>query len=304
LRGRALRDLAHSDASASIDAMLERAQRGPARLELSVVSPNGRMSTIQLTASAPTMADVPVVCVVATDLDEQRVQADLYRKALVGMEARDRLISIAGHELRAPVQVLVSEIGMMLTQPSGATAEQLESIQRLGFRLAGLVASLLDIKLLGSDQLELKTEDVDLAEVAHACVKRNEDLARSHSTVTVEARPIRGHWDRVRLEQVVTNLLSNAGKYGLGKPIRVVVDGDAEVARVIVEDKGIGLAPEAIERLFRPFERIGSVKTATGLGLGLYITAQIVRAHGGSIRVDSVLGKGSRFVVELPYARP
>src|SRR5204863_3194824 len=117
---------------------------------------------------------------------------------------------------------------------------------------------------------------------------RAEDVMRSGSPVTVEGRSARGRWDRGRLEQVVTNLLSNAGKYGLGKPIRIAVDGDdEEVARLVVEDRGIGIAPDAIGRLFRPFERIGSVKTATGLGLGLYISAQIVRAHGGVMRVES-----------------
>jgi PAS domain S-box-containing protein len=302
LRGRSLRTLVPADATASTDAMVERARLGPARIEVSLVSPSGRASTVQLTASAATVADTHVLCVIATDLGDQRLQAELYREALVGMEARDRLISIAGHELRAPMQVLVSEIGVMLAQYPASTVDQLESLQRLGFQLAHQVTSLLDVKLLGSDRLELMLEEVDLAEVVRGAVLHSEDLARSHSSVTVEVCAIRGRWDRVRLEQVVTNLISNAGKYGLGKPIRVAVDGDAAVARLAVEDHGIGVARDALDRLFRPFERIGNVKTATGLGLGLYITAQIVRAHGGVLRVESAPGEGSRFVVELPYA--
>jgi signal transduction histidine kinase len=247
------------------------------------------------------VADVDVLCVIATDLSEQRAQAELYREALIGMEARERLISIAGHELRAPVQVLVSEIAVLLAQPPATTVAQLESIQRLGFRLADLVGTLLDVGLLGSDQLELSIEELDLAEVVQTVVARSEDLVRSGSPVALEARSTRGRWDRMRLEQVVTNLLSNAGKYGMGKPIRVVVDGDDAVARLVVEDRGIGVARDAIERMFRPFERIGSVKAATGLGLGLYITAQIVKAHGGAVKVESDPGVGSTFVVELPY---
>jgi signal transduction histidine kinase len=245
-----------------------------------------------------------VRCVVATDLGEQRAQAELHREALVGMEARDRLISIAGHELRAPMQVLVSELGVLLAQHPAITVEQLASLQQLGFRLANLVASLLDVGMLGSDQLALTLEDLDLADVVRAIAGRTEDLTRSGSPVTVDARSVRGRWDRVRLEQVATNLLSNAGKYGLGRPVRVVVDGDERVARLVVEDQGIGIARDAIERLFRPFERIGSVKAATGLGLGLYITAQIVRAHGGVMRVESEPGAGARFIVELPCAGP
>lgn len=304
LRGQTLRGLVPSDAAVSIDAMLERAQRGPARIEVGLIQPQGGTLTVQLTGSAASVADVDMLCVVATDLSEQRAQAELHREALVGMAARDRLISIAGHELRAPMQVLVSELGVLLAQHPEVTLDQLASIQRLGYRLANLVASLLDVGLLDSDQIALSLEDLDLADVVRAIADRNEDLARSRSPVSLDARSLHGRWDRVRLEQVVTNLLSNAGKYGLGRPIRVVVDGDADVARLVVEDRGIGIAHDAIERLFRPFERIGSVKTATGLGLGLYVTAQIVKAHGGVLRVESDPGVGSRFIVELPCAGP
>jgi signal transduction histidine kinase len=304
LRGTALRGLVPADAAASIDAMLDRAPHGPARVEVGLVPRHGGMRTVQLTASAASVVDVDVRCVVATDLGEQRAQAELHREALVGMEARDRLISIAGHELRAPMQVLVSELGVLLAQHPAITVEQLASLQQLGFRLANLVASLLDVGMLGSDQLALTLEDLDLADVVRAIAGRTEDLTRSGSPVTVDARSVRGRWDRVRLEQVATNLLSNAGKYGLGRPVRVVVDGDERVARLVVEDQGIGIARDAIERLFRPFERIGSVKAATGLGLGLYITAQIVRAHGGVMRVESEPGAGARFIVELPCAGP
>jgi signal transduction histidine kinase len=301
LRGRALRGLLPPRAAASIDGMLERAQRGPSRIEVSIASPSGS-TQVQLTASSASVGD-DVLCVVATDLGEQRAQAELYREALVGMEARERLIAIAGHELRAPVQVLVSEITALLAQHPATAVAQLESIRQMGVRIADLVGTLLDVRLLGSDELALSTEDLDLAEVVQTVVARSDELVRSGSPVALEARSIRGRWDRLRLEQVVTNLLSNAGKYGMGRPIRVAVDGDDAIARLVVEDRGIGVPREAIDRLFRPFERIGSVNTATGLGLGLYITAQIVKAHGGVVKVESDPGVGSRFVVELPYGR-
>jgi PAS domain S-box-containing protein len=301
LRGRTLRDLVPDDVALSIDGMIERAQRGPARLEVSLVSSTGGTLTVELTATTPSLPDLELLCVVATDLSEQRAQAELHRAALDGMEARERLIAIAGHELRAPIQVLVSEIGVLQAQHPATMVEQFASIQRLALRLADLVATLLDIKLLGSDCLELSIEELDLADVVRTVLARSEDLVRSGSPVNLEARSIRGRWDRLRLEQVAANLLSNAGKYGLGRPIRVVVDGDDVVARLVVEDRGIGLARDAIDRVFRPFDRIGSVKTATGLGLGLYITAQIVKAHGGVVKVESEPGAGSKFVVELPY---
>jgi signal transduction histidine kinase len=304
LRGARLRGLVPADAAISIDAMLESAQRGPARIEVGLVPCHGGARIVQLTTSAASVDDADVRCVIATDLSEQRAQAELHREALLGIDARDRLISVAGHELRAPVQVLVSELGVLRAQHPAIAVEQLAALQQLGFRLGNLVASLLDVGLVGSDRLALALEDLDLADVVRAVAGRTEDLVRSGSPITIEARPVRGRWDRARLEQVATNLLSNAGKYGLGRPVRIVVEGDDNVARFVVEDHGIGIARDAVERLFRAFERIGSVRTATGLGLGLYITAQIVKAHGGTIRVDSEPGAGSRFIVELPYADP
>src|SRR6185369_11603797 len=109
-------DLVPADARVSIDAMLERARVGPARIEVGLLSRDGGTATVQLTASYAHIADVQAVCIVATDLTEQRVQAELYREALVGMEARERLISVAGHELRAPLQALIFNIGVMLAR--------------------------------------------------------------------------------------------------------------------------------------------------------------------------------------------
>ena len=107
-------------------------------------------------------------------------------------------------------------------------------------------------------------------------------------------------WDRLRLEQLVTNLLSNALKYGNGRPVAVQAAGKATGVRISVEDHGIGIGAEDIARVFRRFERAVSGKNYGGLGLGLFIVQQIVDAHGGTIRVDSRPGLGSKFVVELP----
>jgi signal transduction histidine kinase len=109
-----------------------------------------------------------------------------------------------------------------------------------------------------------------------------------------------GHWDRLRLEQVISNLLSNAAKYGAGHPVEVAVEADGERARLREKDGGIGIAPEDQARIFERFERASGVGHIHGLGLGLWITRQIVEAHGGSIRVESAVGQGSTFVVELP----
>ena len=109
------------------------------------------------------------------------------------------------------------------------------------------------------------------------------------------------------MEQVVTNLISNAIKYGEQKPVSIAVESDASNrrARLIVKDQGMGISPEMQERIFQRFDRAGvSEKKIAGLGLGLYITRQIVEAHGGTIQVESTLGKGSIFTVELPLDVP
>jgi signal transduction histidine kinase len=118
------------------------------------------------------------------------------------------------------------------------------------------------------------------------------------------ASPVVGRWDRLRLEQVVTNLLSNAMKYGAGKPIEVVVEGNGERARLAVRDHGLGISETAQRRIFGAFERAVSERHYGGLGLGLYIARQLVVAHGGSIRVESKPGLGATFTVELSLSGP
>jgi signal transduction histidine kinase len=116
--------------------------------------------------------------------------------------------------------------------------------------------------------------------------------------------PVVGQWDRLRLEQVLVNLLSNAAKYGAGHPVTVTVEAVGACGRLSVADGGIGIAPEDHERIFERFERTASAQHFTGLGLGLWITRRIVEALGGTIRVKSAQGQGSTFTLELPVAAP
>jgi signal transduction histidine kinase len=115
---------------------------------------------------------------------------------------------------------------------------------------------------------------------------------------------VTGLWDRLRLDQVVSNLLSNALKYGAGTPVGVHVASDATHVRLRVEDGGIGIPPEAVERIFGRFERAVSTRHYGGLGLGLYVTRQIVERLGGRVGVESQPGRGAAFTVELPLHPP
>jgi len=113
-----------------------------------------------------------------------------------------------------------------------------------------------------------------------------------------------GEWDEFRLEQVVVNLLTNALRYGGGKPVRVELSHLPGAASIRVSDDGVGIAPEDSARVFEQFVRVGDRLRTSGLGLGLYITRQLVEAHGGTISVQSTLGAGSTFTVALPTLVP
>jgi signal transduction histidine kinase len=112
--------------------------------------------------------------------------------------------------------------------------------------------------------------------------------------------PVTGRWDPLRINQVITNLLSNAMKYGSAHPIEIEVSAEDGRARVVVRDHGVGIAPEDQDRIFERFERLLPIHHFGGFGLGLWIVKQVAQAHGGEVRVESTPGEGSTFIVELP----
>jgi signal transduction histidine kinase len=126
-----------------------------------------------------------------------------------------------------------------------------------------------------------------------------DQAARSATPISLTLEPVSGAWDRGRLDQVITNLLSNAVKYGVGRPVEVVLAGNGDRASLAVRDHGLGISPPDQQRVFERFERAASVNYG-GMGLGLWIAKQIVDAHGGAISVESKLGEGALFTVELP----
>jgi signal transduction histidine kinase len=154
--------------------------------------------------------------------------------------------------------------------------------------------------------LQLELAEVDLAAVARDVVNRLRlDAARAGCSIVLTAKvPVIGKWDRFRLDQVVTNLLANAIKFGASKPIEVTVEPAGSAGRLRVKDHGIGVTPEDTNRIFQRFERAVSARAYGGLGLGLYIVSQIVEAHEGIIRLESQPGAGSTFTVELPREPP
>ncbi len=225
--------------------------------------------------------------------------------AQAAVAARDEFLAVAGHELRTPLTALLfhaESLARAAATLPPATAARAAKVSRSARRIARLVDELLDVTRISVGRLSLEPEPVDLAEVAREVVVRNaEPAALAGSPLRLHApRPVRGLWDPGRVEQILEALVANALKYGRGQPIDVAVEAGGDAARLVVRDRGIGIAPEDQARIFERFERATSVRHYGGLGLGLWIVRQVVEAHGGRIRVESSPGAGATFVVELP----
>ena len=236
--------------------------------------------------------------------------ANLYREAREAIRARDEFLSVASHELNTPLATLTLQLDEILLRARNNEREVPDRgvvlARRQVERLSKLVSNLLDVSRITSEQIQLRIVDVDLAAITREVLDQfAAEMARAGCPTELDAsRPVMGRWDPLRIEQVIANLLSNACKYGAGKPIRVEVGMAGKLARLSVKDHGIGIAPADRERIFERFERAASARHYGGLGLGLYITRQVVEAHGGTIRVASNAGAGSTFSVELPLEAP
>jgi signal transduction histidine kinase len=232
------------------------------------------------------------------------------------ISARDDFLSIASHELRTPltpIRLSVQSLkrkGQLLSKvlPKGLST-QLETMDRQVGRLDTLINELLDVSRITVGRLDLELSEFDVTALVRDVVARfQQELDWGRHSVTLDlgapgapGGPIMGRWDRLRLDQVLCNLLSNAMKYGgERRQIEIGVQEGPAMISVCVRDHGLGISTEDQERIFERFERLISVRHFGGFGLGLWIVRQIVEAHGGRVRVQSALGEGSAFTVELP----
>jgi signal transduction histidine kinase/tetratricopeptide (TPR) repeat protein len=229
------------------------------------------------------------------------------------MHLREEFLRIASHELRTPLASLrLSAQGLLrATDQHRAVSPELldRTLHRMldnTARLEQLTSELLDVTRIEQDRLQLNPTEIALDAIVREAVDHIEaELAAAGSSVSIEcATPVVGRWDPSRLEQVVTNLLINAAKFGAGKPIEIRIDQLGAAARLTVTDHGIGIDPARQPYVFDRFERAVPSSRYGGLGLGLYIVRSIVVAHCGTITVDSELGAGATFTVTLPCAAP
>ncbi|HEY8599034.1 MAG TPA: ATP-binding protein [Thermomicrobiales bacterium] len=242
--------------------------------------------------------------------------ARLYQQAQEAVRLRDQFVAIASHELRTPVTSIRGYAQLLERQAAQGTLDTARASRHAGqivvqaSRLAALISDLLDASRFQQGRLDLNLEPCDLTALASealAAFRTAPERTPQHSLRFIGPLPVIGRWDRARLDQVLTNLLSNALKYSpTGGEVCVEVRATADGrAILLVSDQGLGIPPSEQARLFQPFVRGGSSHGQIGgTGLGLYIVRQIVEGHGGTIAVESTLGEGTTFTVTLPLTLP
>ncbi len=227
------------------------------------------------------------------------------------IRARDEFLSIASHELKTPLSSMLLQVQMAIHNIRNVSLAQfsveklmkmLQSTEQQTHRLSKMINDLLNVSLITTGRLELEKERCDLKLLVKGVIERfHERIKKEKYHVKFESKSkIIGNWDKLRIEQVVGNLISNAIKYGDGKPIEIKVVKSGSNAKITVVDQGIGVPQDIQKKIFERFQRGVSNQDYRGLGVGLYIATQIVKAHSGKIYLSSKLGKGSTFTVELP----
>lgn len=251
--------------------------------------------------------------------DEFKKIIESERKAREAAEeailARDEFLSIASHELKTPLTTITlriqstldSILNQSLANFSGEKlVGSLNSAHEQTNRLQKLIKDLLNFSLITRGKLELELKEGDLNEIVKSTVERFQDnliLAECDLGLKTEGEII-GLWDQVRIEQAISNLLTNAIKYGKGRPIEIETGCQNGTARVVISDNGIGIDQNQQKLIFEKFKRGTKDGNYQGLGVGLFIVKQIIETHGGKVNVNSKLGKGSRFTIELAIKGP
>ena len=222
------------------------------------------------------------------------------------VRARDEFLAIAAHELRSPMHALMLQVAsaVALARRSGdeELMHRLERMRVVLDRYVKRATLLLDVSRINAHNMDLHFEELDLAEVLRESVETYAVEAAFHLVDIQLAVPnsLCGRWDRLSVEQIVGNIISNAIKYGDGKPVRVSLAREGEWVRLEVEDHGIGISTEDQARIFGRFEQVVTGQHRTGFGVGLWLARALIEAHRGSISVHSAPGQGTAFTVRLP----
>ena len=224
---------------------------------------------------------------------------------------RDDFMSIVAHEVRTPLNglILETQLRKMHLARDNAAAFTLDKMHAMVDRderqiksLIRLIEDMLDVSRIRTGKLSIRPTRFDLSTLVRDLLHNfSRQIDAAETSVTLDAeQPVIGNWDEFRIEQVISNLLTNALRYGAKSPVSVKVYSEGGLALVDVRDQGIGIDEENQKRIFQQFERVSARQAVAGLGLGLFISEQIVTAHGGTITVQSRIGEGALFRVCLP----
>lgn len=235
-------------------------------------------------------------------------QERLIEELRAAIAARDEFIAIAAHELRNPMTPIVGQVQLLLSrarreQASPSLLRGLETLQVAVDHYVHRATTLLEITRLNAEQVKLELTRFDFRDLVRECARKYEQLAaRAGSTLQCEvpAEPVEGTWDRLATEQILDNLVSNAIRYGDGKPVKIELSSTVAEVILRVVDRGIGVAPEDRERIFQRFERAAGMPRSGGFGIGLWLSSKLVQAQAGTLELQSELALGSTFTVRLP----
>lgn len=311
LIGKSVFDVVHPDEKAAVIENMKMPTVN--RFEMKMLKSDGSSIELEVRAKEFRFEGKTSRLVTAQDTtDRKKAESERVAAAslLENLRVRDEFISLASHELKTPISALQLQTQMIEQDLSQKTAFSPEKISefialfgRQVHRLNVLVGTLLDASQIAAGHLILDKAPVEPAALLREAVQAA--IAPAFEVV-MSVEPAIEHFkimaDPIRLRQVIDNLLSNAMKYGRGKPVRVGLRSETERLILSVADEGIGIPLEAQKRIFGRFERAVSSRHVSGLGLGLYIARQIVELHGGSIAVQSQVGVGSTFTVTLPFS--
>lgn len=260
-----------------------------------------------------TEEDLPFIQDVAQRASLAVDNARLYEDAQQAIALRNEFLSVAAHELKTPItslrgftQLLIRKLNLNNPLNPDQLRQGLEHINTQSSRLSSLVGRLLDISQLEAGKLILNRESADLSLMLQGIVDAARMRSDNHQFVLEAPEHLETMLDPLRFEQVLNNLLDNAIKYSPeGGTIRVELTylPDSRLARIKIKDQGIGILPENLEKIFEPFYQ-GQQRGYAGLGLGLYISRQIIDLHGGIIEAESVKDSGATFVISLPVMAP
>lgn len=228
------------------------------------------------------------------------------------LKMRDDFISLVAHELRTPLNTLHIETQVRLLQLQRGdltvfNKERLHSMVERDARqinsMVRLISDMVDVCRVNSGNLSVRPEKINLSQLVLRVAGDFALQAQAKgSVINLDiAENIFGSWDDFRIEQIIVNLITNALRYGGGKPIRVSLAVSGEVVEIGVQDEGCGIPANEHQRIFEKFERLGNNEVREGLGMGLYIARQLAEAHGGNLCVSSKIGEGSRFTLRLPF---